>query len=272
MPELPEVEVTRLGIQPHIEGHTLAGARIRENRLRWPVATDLGETITGRRIRAVRRRAKYLVLELDPGGALLIHLGMSGSLRVVPAHTPPHPHDHVDLLLDNGQALRLRDPRRFGAILWSEGNPEIHPRLAGLGPEPLDPLFSGAHLHRRSRGRTTSVKAFLMDARVVVGVGNIYANEALFRAGIHPARPTGEVSRSDFARLAEALRSVLEAAIAAGGTTLRDFTASDGAPGYFRQELAVYDRAGEPCPACATPLEKAVIGQRSSFFCPHCQG
>jgi len=272
MPELPEVEVTRLGIQPHIEGHTLTGARIREGRLRWPVPTELAETLAGRRIRSVRRRAKYLVLELDPAGALLIHLGMSGSLRVVPADIPPHPHDHVDLLLDDGQALRLRDPRRFGAVLWSEGSPEVHPRLAGLGPEPLDPAFSGDHLHRRSQGRTAAVKAFLMDARVVVGVGNIYANEALFRAGIHPARSAGEVSRAGFDRLAEALGTVLEAAIAAGGTTLRDFTASDGAPGYFRRELAVYDRAGEPCPACGTTLEKAVIAQRSSFFCPRCQG
>jgi len=271
VPELPEVEVTRLGIQPHVEGRRLEGARVREPRLRWPVPDGLDQAVAGRRVTAVRRRAKYLVLALDPGGSLLIHLGMSGSLRVVPATTPPQAHDHVDLLLDNGTALRLRDPRRFGAILWTEAPPETHPRLAGLGPEPLDPAFTGEHLHRRSRSRTASVKAFLMDAKVVVGIGNIYASEALFRAGLHPARPAGEVDRAGYDRLAAAVAEVLRAAIAAGGTTLRDFTASDGAPGYFRQELAVYNRTGEPCPACGTPLEKAVIAQRSSFFCPHCQ-
>ncbi|MFA9461392.1 bifunctional DNA-formamidopyrimidine glycosylase/DNA-(apurinic or apyrimidinic site) lyase [Thiohalorhabdus methylotrophus] len=271
MPELPEVEVTRLGIQPHTEGRLLEGARIREPRLRWPVPEGLHERLRGRRIRAVERRAKYLLLRLEPGGTLLIHLGMSGSLRVVPAETPPAPHDHVDLLLEDGRVLRLRDPRRFGAVLWTEEAPEIHPRLAGLGPEPLSPALTGTHLHRRSRGRKLAVKSFLMDPQVVVGVGNIYASEALFRAGIHPGREAGRIGRERYDRLARAVAEVLEAAIAAGGTTLRDFTSSDGAPGYFRQQLAVYGHAGAACPGCGATIEKAVIGQRSSFFCPKCQ-
>ncbi len=271
MPELPEVEVTRRGIRPHVEGRILTGATVRDPRLRWPVPDGLGAAVQSRRISGVRRRAKYILLDLAPAGTLLLHLGMSGSLRVAPASASPGPHDHLDLSLDDGRALRLRDPRRFGAVLWTEEAPESHPRLAGLGPEPLSPAFGGDHLYRRSRGRTAPVKAFLMDAAVVVGVGNIYANEALFRAGIRPGRPAGRISRDRYARLANALAEVLTAAIAAGGTTLRDFTSGDGAPGYFRQQLAVYSRAGEPCPSCQRPLLREVIAQRSSFFCPRCQ-
>lgn len=271
MPELPEVEVTRRGIAPHVEGRRLEGARVRDPRLRWPVPEDLDAILRGRRVSAVERRAKYLLLRLGDAGTLLLHLGMSGSLRVVPAETPPTAHDHVDLLLEGGRVLRLRDPRRFGAVLWTPEPPERHPRLAGLGPEPLSPELTGDHLHRRSRGRRLAVKNFLMDAQVVVGVGNIYASEALFRAGIRPDREAGRVGRDRYVLLAAAVAAVLEEAIAAGGTTLRDFTSGEGAPGYFRQELAVYGREGEACPVCGRGIRKAVIGQRSSFFCPGCQ-
>jgi formamidopyrimidine-DNA glycosylase len=275
MPELPEVEVTRRGVAPHLEGRVLRGADVREARLRWPVRPDLDARVRGLTVAAVARRAKYLVLDLHRGGrpaaALLIHLGMSGSLRVVPRETPLHRHDHLDLLLDDGRVLRLRDPRRFGAVLWTEEEPETHPRLAGLGPEPLGEAFTGDHLYARSRGRTATVKAFLMDAAVVVGVGNIYASEALFRAGIHPRRAAGRVGRARYARLAAAVKAVLTEAIQAGGTTLRDFTDSEGAPGYFRQQLAVYGHAGAPCPDCGRALQKAVIAQRASFYCTRCQ-
>jgi formamidopyrimidine-DNA glycosylase len=275
MPELPEVEVTRRGIAPHLEGRELRGAEVREARLRWPVRPDLDALVRGLTVASVDRRAKYLVLDLARGGrpaaALLIHLGMSGSLRVVPRETPLHPHDHLDLRLADGRVLRLRDPRRFGAVLWTEEEPAAHPRLAGLGPEPLGEAFTGDHLYARSRGRTATVKAFLMDAAVVVGVGNIYASEALFRAGIHPRRAAGRIGRARYARLAAAVKQVLAEAIEAGGTTLRDFTDSAGAPGYFRQQLAVYGHEGAPCPDCGRALRRAVIAQRSSFYCTRCQ-
>jgi len=275
MPELPEVEVTRLGLRPHLEGHRLTGAVVREPRLRWPVPANLATTVAACRVQAVRRRAKYLLLDLaaqtGSGGTLLIHLGMSGSLRVVPAARKPEPHDHLDLELEDGRVLRLRDPRRFGALLWTAEAPEDHPRLTGLGPEPLGNGLTGDYLYRRSRGRTASLKAFLMDASVVAGIGNIYASEALFRAGIHPGRAAGRVGRARYHRLAKALRTVLTAAIEAGGTTLRDFTSGEGAPGYFRQQLAVYHREGEPCPACGRPLARTVVAQRSSFYCTRCQ-
>jgi len=275
MPELPEVEVTRQGIAPHLEGRLLRGAQVRESRLRWPVPADLDALVRGREVAAVRRRAKYLVLDLArsgrPAAALLIHLGMSGSLRVVPETAPLNRHDHLDLRLDEGSVLRLRDPRRFGAVLWTEEEPELHQRLVGLGPEPLGPELTGAYLYQRSRGRTATVKAFLMDAGVVVGVGNIYASEALFRAGIHPGRAAGRVGRTRYARLAAAVQAVLTEAIEAGGTTLRDFTDIDGAPGYFRQQLAVYGHEGAPCPSCGRALRRTVIAQRATFHCTRCQ-
>ncbi|MEF8982862.1 bifunctional DNA-formamidopyrimidine glycosylase/DNA-(apurinic or apyrimidinic site) lyase [Thiohalorhabdus sp.] len=275
MPELPEVEVTRQGIAPHLEGRLLRGAQVRESRLRWPVPADLDALVRDREVAAVRRRAKYLILDLArsdrPTTALLIHLGMSGSLRVVPEATPLHRHDHLDLRIEGGSVLRLRDPRRFGAVLWTETEPEGHERLAGLGPEPLGHELTGAYLYRRSRGRTATVKAFLMDASVVVGVGNIYASEALFRAGIHPGRAAGRLGRTRYTRLAGAVQQILTEAIAAGGTTLRDFTDSEGAPGYFRQQLAVYGHEGAPCPGCGRALRRAVIAQRASFFCTRCQ-
>lgn len=271
MPELPEVETTRRGIAPHVRGATLMGAIVRQPQLRWPVPVETLQGLAGVRIEEVERRAKYLLLRTT-AGTVLIHLGMSGSLRVLDAATPPSAHDHVDLLLTDGQCLRLRDPRRFGCVLWLGASAdESYPLLAGLGPEPLDPGFDGDYLYRRARGRRRAVKEFLMDGRIVVGVGNIYANEALFEAGIHPRRPAGRISRARYRRLAEAIGRVLRNAIDQGGTTLRDFTDAAGAPGYFRIALVAYGRGGEPCPRCDTPLRAIRQGQRATVYCPHCQ-
>ena len=270
MPELPEVETTRRGIAPHLLGHRVERVVVRDPRLRWPVPAELPEALRGQSIEAVERRAKYLLLRTRAGTAIL-HLGMSGSLRVLPAGTPAGRHDHVDLELDSGQLLRLRDPRRFGAVLWTTEDPLRHRLLAELGPEPLTDAFDGERLYRLSRGRRGPVKTFIMDNHVVVGLGNIYANEALFRAHIHPLRAAGRIGRERYAKLAEAAKKVLTEAIAAGGTTLRDFTHEDGKPGYFRIELQVYGHTGKPCPACGAPIRQTVIGQRSSFYCPHCQ-
>lgn len=270
VPELPEVETTLRGVRPHLEGRCIADLKVRDPRLRYPVPPELAGVLAGQRITRLRRRGKYLLLELDRG-TLLIHLGMSGSLRVLPASSKPGPHDHVDLILDDGPCLRLRDPRRFGAFLWLAGPAEAHPLLARLGPEPLEDGFDGDYLHRVSRRRRIAVKAFVMDSSVVVGVGNIYANEALFRAGIHPNRAAGRVSLDRYRSLARCIRAVLAAAIDQGGTSLRDFVQEDGNPGYFAQSLQVYGRAGEPCPTCAKPIRQRRIGQRSSFYCPHCQ-
>lgn len=269
MPELPEVETARRGIAPLVAGQRVVAVEVRNPHLRWPVPDSLTE-VCGQTLTDVRRRAKYLLLPAQTG-TIILHLGMSGSLRVVPEHTPPGRYDHVDIVLDHYRRLRLRDPRRFGCVLWVRTDPEQHPLLKTLGPEPLSAAFTGAYLHRRARGRVSAVKTFIMDAKTVSGVGNIYANEALFRAGIHPHRPAGRIALARYTRLAEAVKATLADAIAAGGTTLRDFTAEDGRPGYFRQALAVYGRAGAPCPRCATPIQRRVIGQRSSFLCPHCQ-
>lgn len=269
MPELPEVETTRRGLAPHLERRRVLGATLRRDTLRWPIAPEISGLLPGQRIEAVRRRAKYLLLDTQPGSVLL-HLGMSGSLRVLPDALPPRPHDHVDLLLEGGHVLRFNDPRRFGCVLWQPAG-EVHPLLAGLGPEPLSERFHGRHLHLLSRGRTAPVKNFLMDQAVVVGVGNIYAAEALHAAGISPLRPAGRVSLSRYERLAGEVRRVLDHAITRGGTTLRDFISPDGAPGYFEQELAVYGRGGEPCRRCGRPLKEAKIGQRASVWCGGCQ-
>jgi formamidopyrimidine-DNA glycosylase len=268
MPELPEVETTRRGVAPHIVGRTIRGAVVRQANLRWPVP-DLDQLLRDRKVLAVERRAKYILIRFAHG-TLMIHLGMSGSLRLVPAATAPRPHDHVDLLCA-GLCLRLHDPRRFGAMLWTDADPLDHPRLRDLGPEPLSDAFDGSRLYQTARGRKRAIKTLLMDGRTVVGVGNIYATEALFRAGIHPARAAGRIGRERYHRLAAAVITVLEEAIAVGGTTLRDFTAADGRPGYFRIQLAVYGRAGEPCPACGRPLLGRSIGQRNSVYCGHCQ-
>jgi len=271
MPELPEVETTRRGIAPFLEGRRLRGIEVRQPRLRWPVPVEvLARTLPGGTVRAVERRAKYLLLRLDTG-TLILHLGMSGSLRCLHEPVAPGVHDHLDLVLDNGERLRLTDPRRFGALLWTEGDPAAHPLLAALGPEPLGEGFDGDYLYSRTRGRRQAIKTLIMDSHVVVGVGNIYANEALFRAGIHPARPAGRISAARCERLAAAIRGVLAEAIELGGTTLRDFHASDGRPGYFRLQLAVYDRGAEPCRTCAGPIRVIRLGQRSTFYCPRCQ-
>ncbi len=270
MPELPEVEITRRGIAPHLLDRRVAGVAVREARLRWPVAPELSATLTGQRIQDVRRRGKYLLLDLERG-TLILHLGMSGSLRVVPAATPPDRHDHLDLVLEGGDRLRLRDPRRFGAVLWSAAPVQEHWLLRDLGPEPLEERFTPAYLYALSRKRHAAVKAFLMDSRVVVGVGNIYASESLFRAGIHPRRSCRRISAERYALLVEAVRTVLEAAIGEGGTSLRDFVREDGRPGYFARRLQVYGREGQPCPACGGAIRRATIGQRSSFFCSRCQ-
>ncbi len=270
MPELPEVETTRRGIAPHLLGRRVERVIVREPRLRWPVPAELPALLQGRQVLEVGRRGKYLLIRFRHGH-LLLHLGMSGSLRVLDASTPPQKHDHIDLCLSGGLCLRLRDPRRFGAVLWTSEPPESHPLLAPLGPEPLGEAFDGAHLHRAGQTRRSAVKGLIMDSHVVVGVGNIYASESLFRAGIHPSRPANRISAERYASLARAIREVLAEAIAQGGTTLRDFQREDGRPGYFAQDLRVYGRSGEGCPQCGEPIHSRLIGQRSSFFCPRCQ-
>ena len=273
MPELPEVETTRRGITPHLLGKTVDHVVVRQRRLRWEVP-PLETLLPGRRIRQVQRRAKYLLLECvderDAGGTLLIHLGMSGSLRVLPADTPPQTHDHCDLVLGD-RCLRLRDPRRFGALLWTGEPPGQHPLLAHLGPEPLSSAFDADYLWQQARRRRIPIKQLLMDGKVVVGVGNIYASEALFLTGIHPQRACNRVGRERIARLVDNVKAVLGRAIELGGTTLRDFQDQDGKPGYFRIELQVYGREGEPCPACGTPIKAIQLGQRTSSYCPRCQ-
>ena len=253
-----------------MRGRQVTALLLREPRLRWRVDSRLPATIAGQRVRDVRRRAKYLIIDLD-AGSLILHLGMSGRLRVLDPATPLEPHDHYDLLLESGRCLRFNDPRRFGSLHWSEGDPSDHPLLAALGPEPLTSAFNADDLARRARGRRVAIKQFLMDQRVVVGVGNIYASEALYRAGVHPRRAAGRVSGARLAALVEAIRAVLGAAIRAGGTTLRDYVGADGTPGYFRQRLYVYERAGRPCRRCRTPVRQLVQGQRSTYYCPRCQ-
>lgn len=270
MPELPEVETTLRGIAPHLQGRRIERLLVREHRLRYPVSADASEQVRGQSILSLSRRGKYLLLELERG-TLLIHLGMSGSLRVLGADSAPGKHDHLDLCLSDGARLRLRDPRRFGIFLWTPGPASEHPLLARLGPEPLSVAFDGDYLYEQSRGRRASVKGFIMDAKLVVGVGNIYANESLYMAGIHPARSCNRIGRERYRRLASRIKSVLASAIEQGGTSLRDFVREDGSPGYFAISLKVYGREGEPCPGCGAPIQQRKIGQRSSFFCPTCQ-
>lgn len=270
MPELPEVETTRSGIAPLIVGCRIAELVLRTAKLRWPLERSLCQTLPGQSIEAVDRRAKYLLLKCSHG-VLIIHLGMSGSLRVVDSGTTENKHDHVDLIFTNGNCLRYNDPRKFGALLWTAESPCQHPLLRGLGPEPLSEQFSGDYLWTASRKRKVAVKPFIMDQKLVVGVGNIYASEALFRAGIRPDAPAGKVSRERYRELVAAIKKILAEAIAAGGTTIADFRQADGKPGYFKQELQVYGREGEPCPVCARPVENVRLGQRSTYFCRQCQ-
>lgn len=269
MPELPEVETTRRGVAPHLQDHCIEAVVVREPRLRWPVPPNLSELLTGHRVQQVARRGKYLLIGFGHG-TLLMHLGMSGSLRLVPRDQPPGRHEHLDLVLDSGLALRLTDPRRFGAVLWQA--PEtVHALLASLGPEPLSDAFDADWLQQACKGRRSAIKQVIMDSKVVVGVGNIYANEALFAAGIHPKRAAGRISPERLARLVAEIKAVLARAIEQGGTTLRDFVGGDGKPGYFSQELTVYGRAGEACVRCRETLREIRLGQRSTVFCPRCQ-
>jgi formamidopyrimidine-DNA glycosylase len=269
MPELPEVETSRRGIAPWVENQTVESVIVRDRRLRWPVAADIDRKLPGAAIERLSRRAKYLLFE-TAGGTLLMHLGMSGSVRIIEADEPAMKHDHVDIRFGSGKALRFRDPRRFGSLLWAE-RPFEHALLRDLGPEPLSADFDGDYLWRRARGRKLSIKPFIMNAGIVVGVGNIYASEALFGAGIHPKRAAGRIAAARMSTLADAIKSVLERAIEAGGTTLRDFHDGDGEPGYFRQQLDVYERQGQPCRNCATPISAVVLGQRSTYYCKYCQ-
>jgi len=268
LPELPEIEVTRRGIAPRVTGRAISAVVVREPRLRWRVP-DAVSALAGRKVRRVSRRGKYLVLDCE-GGHLIVHLGMSGSLRFVPPGARPQKHDHVDLAF-GAQVLRLRDPRRFGAMLWTEAPPEEHPLLRHLGIEPLSRSFHAQVLHAMVKGARAPIKPFLMDGRRIVGVGNIYASEALFRAGIRPQTRAGRLSPERCARLVHAIKQTLRAAIRAGGSSLRDFVGGDGEPGYFQTRYSVYGRAGEPCGRCAAPIRRILQGQRATYYCANCQ-
>ncbi len=270
MPELPEVETSRRGIEPHILQRRIERVIVRQHRLRWPVPETLPALCRRQTVEAVHRRGKYLLLQLQ-AGTVLLHLGMSGSLRIVGSGQAADKHDHIDFCFDNDKVLRLHDPRKFGCVLWAEPPVEHHPLLASLGPEPLDDDFDGDYLFERSRQRRVNVKTFIMNSQVVVGVGNIYASESLFRAAIHPGVAAGRISRKRYRKLADAIRETLRSAIRAGGTTLRDFTDGEGKPGYFAQQLSVYGRQGEDCQRCGASIRQTVQQQRSTFYCPRCQ-
>lgn len=268
MPELPEVEVSRMGITPHLVGQTIKAIHVRQPKLRWPIPEELQQLI-GQKIAGVSRRAKYLLIETGSGSAI-VHLGMSGSLRVLPMLESPDKHDHVDLELTSGTVLRYNDPRRFGAWLWCEAG-QSHDVLSKLGPEPLSDDFNLEYFAERAKGKRVVVKQFIMDNHVVVGVGNIYANESLFSAKIHPKTPAGKLSKTQLNVLLDEIKKVLTIAIKQGGTTLKDFTQADGKPGYFAQELQVYGKKNQPCPECGALLEEEKIGQRATVFCVQCQ-
>jgi len=269
MPELPEVETTRRGLLPRIEGQSIKRVVVRHPQLRWPVPADLEKRLRDRTLKTIARRGKYLLFDFS-GLTQIVHLGMSGSLRFAQPDEPPTVHDHVDWEFANGTVLRLRDPRRFGAVLLTD-DPASHPLLADLGPEPLSREFDGGYLYRISRGTKVAVKNFIMDSRRVVGVGNIYASESLFHAGIRPGRSAGRLTGAACDRLAKAIKTTLQAAINAGGSSLRDYVATDGELGYFQLHTKVYDRAGLPCKICKTPIKRLVQGQRATFYCPKCQ-
>lgn len=270
MPELPEVETTLRGISPHLLNQKIEQVLVRHWQLRWPVPAELPSLLKGREVLGLRRRAKYLIVSFDDGH-LILHLGMSGRLRLVDHGTPAQKHDHLDFQISSGKILRYTDPRRFGAVLWTEDAIDQHPLFRHLGPEPLTTELDGDYLFQRSRGRRMAVKSFVMDSTVVVGVGNIYANEALFLAGIRPGKAAGRITRTQYVRLAEQIKIVLAKAIAAGGTTLRDFLGSDGKPGYFKQELFVYGRGGEACLQCQALLKTKRLAQRATVYCANCQ-
>ncbi|MFK5913310.1 MAG: bifunctional DNA-formamidopyrimidine glycosylase/DNA-(apurinic or apyrimidinic site) lyase [Woeseiaceae bacterium] len=270
MPELPEVETTRRGIAPHIEGNTISKVIVRNRSLRWPIPTGLNKKLSHLNINSVVRRAKYLLLNTDVG-TLIIHLGMSGSLRILKIDEAVEKHDHFELQFENGICLRLRDPRRFGCVLFHKGNVLEHKLLINLGPEPLDEAFNSELLFQKSRKRKTSIKQLIMDAKIVVGVGNIYASEALFLAKIKPKRLAGKITKQNSENLSKAIKTILTKAIKQGGTTLKDFRSSDGKPGYFQQKLKVYGRENEPCTICSKPIKQITLGQRSTYYCTSCQ-
>jgi formamidopyrimidine-DNA glycosylase len=270
MPELPEVETTRRGIAPALLGQRVLALIVRERRLRWPIAPRFEARVRGAIVRGVERRAKYILLHFDAGTAIL-HLGMSGSLRVLRTGTPALVHDHWDLVTDNGLLLRFHDPRRFGSLLWTSAAPERHPLLKHLAPEPLGDGFDADYLFRATRKRQVAIKLLIMNSHLVVGVGNIYASEALFRARMRPTRAAGRLNRAQAAALAQSIKEVLAEAITIGGTTLRDYVNADGIPGYFKQQLFVYERGGEPCRICKTPIRQIVQGQRATYYCAACQ-
>lgn len=286
MPELPEVETTRMGLLPHTQGQRISRVIVRDTRLRWPIPADFARQLEGTTVKTITRRGKYLLWECagtkanrksaqkQKNGFILSHLGMSGTLCVLPDSTPATKHDHVDIIFANNLLVRFHDPRRFGAMLWiaaQESGIPTHPLLDVLGPEPLSAAFTAEHLFNASRGRTVSIKEFIMNSHVVVGVGNIYASESLFRARIHPKRAAGKISLVRYEKLAEAIRKTLADAIRAGGTTLRDYVGTDGGQGYFQLDVTVYGREAKPCKICQTPIRSLVQGARSSYFCPHCQ-
>ena len=270
MPELPEVETSRRGIEPHILGQRVNDVVIRQKKLRWPVPACIKKELINQKINRVGRRGKYLLLTSD-AGTLIIHLGMSGSLRISDKKTAAEKHDHFDMVFANNKILRLRDPRKFGAVLWTKKDPLQHKLIKDLGPEPLSEDFNADYLYQQSRNRKVAIKLFIMNSHVVVGVGNIYANEALFMAGINPKRQASRISLSRYHLLVSCIKDVLQKAIEQGGTSLRDFTRQDGQPGYFQQTLNVYGKAGEACPACGQPIKQIRQQQRSSFYCPACQ-
>jgi formamidopyrimidine-DNA glycosylase len=274
MPELPEVETSRRGIEPHILGKKVKDVVIRESRLRWPIPKLLPGKIHQLKVLQVTRRGKYLLLELgkkEISDTVIIHLGMSGSLRICTTSSPAEKHDHIDFVFSNNKILRLKDPRKFGCVLWTDKPVEQHKLLSKLGPEPLDDNFSSDYLYLKSRKRTCSIKSFIMNSHTVVGVGNIYASESLFLAGINPKRKAGTLSQARAEKLVDAIKQILTEAIKQGGTTLRDFTREDGQPGYFAQKLFVYGKAGEPCAECGKPIKQITQQQRSTFYCTACQ-
>jgi formamidopyrimidine-DNA glycosylase len=270
MPELPEVETTRRSVAPCVIGHRIARLVVYDPRLRWPVPDDLPKRVEGRTVDDVSRRSKYLLFRIG-GGSLLVHFGMTGSLRVHTRAPERRPHDHVDIVFTDGSRLRYHDPRRFGAMLWAPDPVLAHPLLRNLGPEPFDPAFDADYFWRMTRSRSAAIKLALMDNHLVVGVGNIYANESLFRAGIRPTTHANKVSRPRLGRLVAEVRAVLTEAIAKGGSTLRDYVDADGEPGYFQLDYFVYGREGSPCRICATPIRHRRLGARASFYCPRCQ-
>jgi formamidopyrimidine-DNA glycosylase len=270
MPELPEVETTLRGITPHLMQQTITNVVVRHYGFRWPIMPDIQEKLLNDHIEGLSRRGKYLILRLTRG-TLIIHLGMSGHLTILEKNLPPQKHDHVDITLSNQKILRFTDPRRFGAFLWTPDSPDAHVLLNHLGPEPLEKSFSAKYLYQRAQGKKMPVKTFIMDQKVVVGVGNIYANEALFLSGIHPNAPAGSITFSRYQNLVKNIKMILRSAIEKGGTTLKDFLASDGKPGYFSQSLHVYGRENKPCTQCGTNLLAIQIAKRNTVFCPQCQ-